>query len=226
MAENTWAYPDANIDPRKKDFGWILQYCRAAWSDACNFMPSSMMFSRSQNRFWEIKQYALGKQSISKYKKVQPGDEIQDNTELNNDSTVVAMIPKFIEIAKSKLLQKEYNLEASAVDPVAKSEEDEYFNQMKIKIMVNNMLSQMKSPLANSPVAKLKNSDPQDMEQLQMQLDFGYKHIMALEAELGIQLVFGQNRFAHKRTELIDNLYDFGIGGWKVWIDENGQVKL
>jgi hypothetical protein len=226
MSENTWAYPPQNIDPRRKNFAWILQYMKAAWSDSCNYMPAAMLFNRSQNRFWEIKQYVLGKQSISKYKKIQPGDEIQNNTELNNDSTVLAMIPKFIEIAKSKLLQKEYNLEAAAVDPMAKSEEDEYFNQMKIKIMMNNMLTQMQSPLAQSPLVKLKSNEPQDMEQLQMQMDFGYKHIMAMEAEEGMQLVFGQNRFEHQRTELVDNLYDFGIGGWKVWIDENGQVKF
>lgn len=226
MAGNTWTYPDANIDPRKKGFDYILKYLKAAWADASNYMPAAMLFSRSQNRFWETKQYVLGRQSISKYKKIIPGDEIEDNTELNNDSSVIAIITKFIEIAKSRLLQREYNLEASVVDPTAKSEEDAYFNQMKIKIMMNQILQQQQSQLANAPVAKLNADDPQDMEQLQMKMDFSYKHIMALEAELGIQLIFGQNKFDNQRVDLIDNLYDFGIGGFRVWVDENGMPKF
>ena len=69
MIPSSISYPDAQIDPRLKGFDWILQYFKAAWADSLNYMPSSMLFNTSINRFTEIKQYALGKQSISKYKK-------------------------------------------------------------------------------------------------------------------------------------------------------------
>src|SRR6516164_5698096 len=226
MAASGFAYPDQDIDPRKKDFNWILQYCKAAWADASNYMPSAILFNRSQNRYWEIMQYRMGKQSISKYKKIQPGDEPIDNTELNNDSTVIAIARKFADIAIAKIKQVEYNLEANAVDPLAKSEEDLYFNQMKIKIMMRQMLQQQQSTLANSPIVKQQGNEPDDMEQLQMQMDFNYKHAMALNAEEGIQLAFGQNNFEQQRGELDENLYCFGIGGFKVWIDDKGMPKF
>jgi hypothetical protein len=226
MDSSGFAYPDQQIDPRKKDFNWILQYSKASWADSQNYMPAAIMFNRSQNRFYEIMTYRRGQQSISKYKEVQPGDKPQDNTQLNDDHTVVAIARKFADIALAKLRQVEYNLEAQAVDPLAKSEEDLYFNQMKIKIMMRQMLQQQQSSLANAPLVKQQSGEPDDMEQLQMQMDFNYKHAMALNAEEGIQLAFEQNDFEQQRGVLEENLYCFGIGGFKVELNDKGMPKF
>jgi len=219
------AFPDNSIDPRDKGFDWIMQYLKAAWWNARNYMPAVMSFNTNINRYAEIKQYGLGKQSISKYKHVQAGDDIEDNTALNNDDGVISAIPKFRGIALAKLLQKEYTVEASAVDPLAKSEEDAFFNEMKVKILMRQQAQMMQSPLANSPAIKAQPKEPQDMEQLQMEMDFGYKHVMAMEAEEGINLIQQQNDVQQKRRELFENLYDWGIGGYRLWIDNNGMVK-
>lgn len=34
------AFPDNSIDPRDKGFDWIMQYLKAAWWNARNYMPS------------------------------------------------------------------------------------------------------------------------------------------------------------------------------------------
>lgn len=226
MIPSSISYPDAQIDPRLKNFDWILQYFKAAWADSLNYMPSSMLFNTSINRFTEIKQYALGKQSVSKYKKVIAGDAMEDKTEVNNDSSVVAILPKYREIGISKLLQRQYDIEAAAIDPLSVSEEDKWFNEMKVKIMMREAMMQANPKLASSPVLQSQQNEPDDMEQLKMQAEFGYKHIMAMEAEEGIALVFGQNKQPQNRKETCESLFDFGIGGYKVWIDENGMVKF
>ena len=80
--------------------------------------------------------------------------------------------------------------------------------------------------LADSPVLAPAPGEPQDMEQLEMEQQFGYKHVMSMEAEQAVSLSFYQNKFDDKRKRTIENLFDFGMGGYTQWIGENGHVKL
>jgi hypothetical protein len=59
-----------------------------------------------------------------------------------------------------------------------------------------------------------------------MEEQFGYKHVMSMEAEMAASLAMYQNKFEEKRKRTIENLFDFGMGGYTEYIDENGQVKL
>jgi len=59
-----------------------------------------------------------------------------------------------------------------------------------------------------------------------MQMKYGYKHQRAMESELGISLVQQQNNISEVRKRVCENLFDYGIGGYKEWIDSNGMVKI
>jgi hypothetical protein len=175
----------------------------------------------------EIREYALGRQSTTKYKKLLNVDEQQDKTWLNIDWTPPSFLTKFREIAISKLVQRRYDVNAFAVDPIAKSEEDNYFTEMKVKILMREAAQKAgNQELLNSPVLAPQPGEAQDLEQLKMEEQFGYKHVMSMEAEMAAALTMYQNKFEEKRKRTIENLYDFGLGGYTEYIDENGQVKL
>ena len=228
MNNAQYGYPDAQIDPRLKSYDWILQYAKAAYYDNRGYIPSTPLNS-GQSKLQEIKEYALGQQSINKYKKELLPDEQQDKTWQAIDWTPLALLPKFREIAISRMFQNKYDIQAFAVDPLAKSEEDNYFNEMKVKIMLREQVEQMGEAgkeLANNPLLKPAPNEPQDLEQLKMEMDFGYKHIMSMEAEELNTLIMQQNDGEELRKRTIEYLYDFGIGGYTQWIDENGMVKV
>jgi hypothetical protein len=216
-------YPDHSIDPEKKDYEWILRYVRAAWSNGRSYTYNSFFGSTRKS---EIRDYALGKQSISKYKKQILGDEQVDKSGLNIDWSPLALLPKYREIAISKILQQEYETEAFCVDPLAKSEEDEHFNQLKIKVMMRQAAEQAGADVSQIPSLQPQPNEPQDMEQLQMQMKYGYKHQKAMESEIGISLIKHQNDYDEKRKRVVESLYDYGRGGYKEYIDENGMVKF
>lgn len=217
-------YPNPQIDPRDKNYEWILQYTRAAYNDSKGYMPFAQLNVGSL-KMAEIKMYALGKQPVDKYKKMlSPGDPA-DQSWRSIDWTPPAFMCKYREIAISKLIQKKYDLQASAIDPVAKSEEDEYFNKMKVKILMREALEQMGSELAESPELMPQPGEPQDMEQLVIMKEYGYKHAMSLEAENAFNLIFEQNNGDEIRKQVLTSLYDYGIGARTQWIDENGMVK-
>jgi hypothetical protein len=226
MQQQTNTYPNQQIDPREKGYDWILQYCRAAWGDSRGYVPNNML-NFGQSKMNEIREYALGRQSTTKYKKLLNVDEQQDKTWLNIDWTPPSFLTKFREIAISKLVQRRYAINAFAVDPIAKSEEDNYFTEMKVKILMREAAQKAgNQELLNSPVLAPQPGEAQDLEQLKMEEQFGYKHVMSMEAEMAASLAMYQNKFEEKRKRTIENLFDFGMGGYTEYIDENGQVKL
>jgi len=217
-------YPNPSIDPRLKGYDFILQYCKAAYGDSRGFMPSVQ--ARPGNlKMSEIKMYGLGKQSVNKYKKMMSPGNPTDSSWRAIDWTVPAFMCKYREIEISKLLQKKFDFQAFAIDPLARSEEDAKFNQMKVKMMMREQAKKAGSPLAESPLLAIQPGEPEDMEQLMMAKD-GYKHEMAIEAEDAISLIFHQNNIDELRKQALTNAYDYGIGALTQYLDENGMVKI
>ena len=218
-------FPSDQIDPKLKGYDWILAYAKAAWANSQAVTPvTSFFYGRAKQD--EVRMYALGKQSVEKYKKQLSGKNVNDTTWLNVDWSVVPIIPKFREISVSKLMQRVFDITANAVDPLAKSEEDNYWSMMKAKIMMRKMALEQGSPLANSPQLMPNQGEPEDLEQLEMEMQFGYKHNLAMQAEEAIQLTLGNNKIDRERKLVCEDLYDYGIGWYKEWIDENGMVKF
>jgi len=216
------SYPNAQCDPREKGFAYILQYVKAAWNESMGMMGGMLYFG--QNRYSEIRAYGLGKQSISKYKKILGVDDIQDNSWLNISWEVPPFLCKYRDIGLSLLYKKQLDIQCYAIDPLAKSEEDKWFNEMQIKIMMRE--AAQGTELENHPALQPQQGEPEDMEELAIQRKFGYKHVMAMEAEQAIQLIEQQNNIEEISKRVKDSLYDFGIGGYTTFIDENGMVKF
>lgn len=217
-------YPSAYIDPREKSYDWILQYSKAAYRDSSGWMINGSL-NIGNYKFNEIDLYCLGQQPVDKYKKMMSPGNPTDPSWRAIDWTVPAFMCKYVEIALSLLHQKQYDLQAFAVDPIAKSEEDAYFNKMKVKIFMREEAQKAGSELANSPVLAPQPGEPQDLEQLEMERDNGYKHEMAEEGEKAISLIFQQNNIDELRKQLEKSLYKYGIGAITQWIDENGMCK-
>ncbi len=220
-------YPSAQIDPRDKGYEWCLQYVKAAYNDGRGYLPSLGYISPNGGmRMQEIKMYGMGKQSVDKYKKMFSPGNPTDVSWRAIDWTVPAFMCKFREIAIAKLLQKKFDITAFPVDPIAVSEEDRYFNEMKVKILMKQEAQKLGSPLAESPVLQSNPGEPEDLEQLQIAKDYNYKHEMAIEAENAINLIMQQNKEEEIRKALITSLYDWGIAATTQCIDENGMVKV
>jgi len=199
-------YPDQQIDPRDKGYNWVLQYTKAAYNDSRGYMPYSQLNIGGSLKMAEIKLYTLGQQSVDKYKKMMSPGDPSDHSWRSIDWTPPAFMCKFREIAISKLLQKKFDLQAYAIDPVAKSEEDAYFNKMKVKIFMREEAEKAGSELANSPMLAPQPGEPQDLEQLAMQKEFGYKHAMSMQAENAFNLIFQQNDIDEIRKQVVTSV--------------------
>ena len=221
-AYNSDTFPDQLIDPRKKGKDYILQYTKAAYGNSSRVLSGSFYFGNT--RMEEIRQYAMGKQSVNKYKKILTGTENDDNSWMSVDWSVISIIPKLREIAISTMMQKIYDTSISAVDELSKTEQDKYINQLKIKIAMREALQQAQSPLLQNTSLQVKANEPQDMEQLEIETQFGFKHILATELENVLQIVLQENKSDYEKKKSLEDLYDYGLAGYTTYIDENGKV--
>jgi hypothetical protein len=218
------AFPSHNIDPRKKDKDWCLQFAKAAWDDSSNAQPKKMFYHYA-SQYDKIKSYALGRQDTSIYKKAMHIDEQSNTTFAVLDFKVLPILKKHRQIALGRLQKTEYNIVATPIDAMARNDADKYFAEVKAKIMMRDALKQQNPELAESPMLKPEAGEPLDMEELEMQMDFGYKHNYAIEAEEGIQLIFNQNDMTRLRHKIFEDLFDNGVGIYKDWMEPSGKVR-
>jgi hypothetical protein len=92
--------------------------------------------------------------------------------------------------------------------------------------MMREAAEQMGGDVSNIPVLQQGEGEPEDAEQLKMQMKFGYKHQKAMESEIGISLIQNQNNIEEVRKRVVEILVKIGLGGYKEWIDPNGMVKF
>jgi len=219
------SFPSHLIDPREKNKEWIMQYAKAAWNSWNNDNPREIFFN-ARYRYEVYKQYAMGNQSINKYKPLMGIDEQSTETWLNVDWSVIPIIPKFRRIALGKLSKVDYNIVATPVDALANEENEDYFARTRAKIIMREEAEKIDPSLLESPALQFTPQEAKDLEELEMQMKYTHKHQMSIEAEQGIKLVLEQNQISKLRDEVRENLFDYGVAGYKEFIDSNGAIKI
>jgi hypothetical protein len=218
-------FPSHLISPKEKGKEWILQYAKAAWSSWNNDNPREIFFN-ARYRYEVYKQYAMGNQSINKYKPLMGIDEESRETWLNIDWSVIPIVPKFRRIALGKLSKIDYNLVATPIDSLANEETEDFFAKTKAKIMMREQAKNIDPSLLDVPALQLEPQEAKDMEELEMQMNYTFKHQMSIEAEQAIKLVLEQNEVDKMREDIKECLFDYGVAGYKEFIDSNGAIKV
>jgi hypothetical protein len=217
-------FPSANIDPRKKDKAWALQYCRAAWQSYSSGGWNSLYSNR--NKYRELTDYALSKQSISRYKKIIKADESPDPSYSNMNWAPLAVLTKFRELALSITKRSDYDILATPIDPKSQGQIDRYFKEQEAKIRMREALKKVAPDMVEMSPVRQKESEPADLEELEVQRMYSFKHALATEMEQWMQQVFLMNNMDQVRAEVKRCLFDYGIGGIKEYVDKDGIIKL
>jgi len=218
-------FPSHLVSPQEKGRDWILQYAKAAWNSWNNDNPREIFYN-ARYRYELYKQYAMGNQSINKYRPLMGVDEESTETWLNIDWSVIPIVPKFRRIALGKLSKIDYNIVATPVDALANEEVEGYFAKTKAKLMIRDQAKMIDPELLESPALQLEPQEAKDLEELEMQMKYTFKHQMAIEAEQGIKLVLEQNEIEKLRERVKTDLFDYGVGGYREFIDSNGAIKV
>ena len=215
-------YPNHDIDPSKKGMDWCREYAQAAYYD-WQFVYPKGIFSGNGGDYSKFRLYALGKQPNSQYKKWLGVDETTNNTWLSLDWSIRSIVSGYRDKAISRLMSTDYNIVATPVDILAKSEMDGYYASLKAKLAVREMMMQQNPELANHPLLALDSKDPMDIEELEMRMEFGEQFNRSKDAEMAINLAFYQNDYKTKRRKIFEDLFDLGVAGVKDYLGDDGK---
>jgi len=219
------SYPPHDIDPKKKDKAWGLQYAKACWYD-WNYTIPRTVFYNAADKYEELRLYAIGKQPINKYKKLMGVDEQTNQTYLNLDWTVRPFIAQKRDVAISKMLLQGHSVIATPIDPTAKAELDQFFAEAKAKIAMRQVAQQTNPELAQHPLLQPNAGEPMDWEEMQMRVDFGEQFNRAKDAEEAIQLGFYENDLELFEQKIYEDLFDLGVAGYKEWLGDDNKPKF
>ncbi|MBL0255790.1 MAG: hypothetical protein IPQ27_12930, partial [Chitinophagaceae bacterium] len=147
----TIAFPSHDTDPRKKsEADFMLQFGKAIWANWHSSMPDGSIFYAKRNKYAEIRDYAMNRQSLDRYKKQLLSDESQDASYMKIDMTPRADGMVLRNIAVAKLQKSGYNIVATPINASATDAEDKEYARIKTKIMLREELQKRGSELADS----------------------------------------------------------------------------
>jgi hypothetical protein len=215
-------YPNHDIDPSKKGKEWCMEYARAAYYD-WQFVYPKGIFSGNGGDYSKFRLYALGKQPNSQYKKWLGVNETTNNTWLSLDWSIRAIVSGYRDKAISRLMATDYNITATPVDQLAKTEMNEYYAKLKAKLAVRQLMIKQNPELAEHPSISMQSGEPLDMEELEMRMEMGEQFNRSKDAEMAIQLALYQNDYKTKRRKIYEDLFDLGVAGVKDWLGDDNK---
>jgi len=216
-------FPSHTIDSNLKDKNWVAQYIKAAWSDFSTYYPNQMYNGR--DKYHEIKLYMYGKQSVSRYKKLLQPREVanEDQSWININWDILPIIPKFRRIALATLFKTDFSISVDAVDPVAQDDKKKFYADNAAKIILKK---EFEKQGVDPEIVPDPEVDASSMQELDMYMNYSYKHRMAIEMEQGLELIMNLNKFENQRIKVVEDLHDWGIGGYKEYFDAQGNIKI
>lgn len=224
QSDNAPFYPRHGINPDQKNMAWGLQYAKAAYYDFNTVFPKTVFYNAGGN-YEQNRLYAMGKQPINQYKKWAGVNMETNQTNLNIDWSVRPVVCTYRDKAISRLIDQEYGIVATPIDITAKAELDKYYQQMKVKIAMRQLMEQQNPELANHPMLATQPGEPMDMEELEMRIDFGEQFNRAKDAEQAIALGFYENGNKEFRKKCFEDWFDCGVAGFKEWLGEDNKPK-
>lgn len=222
-SNNQFPFPSHDIDPALKDAKWCMEYARAAYWD-WSYGYAKGVFSANGGDYEKFRMYALGKQPINQYKKWMGVDQ-QNNTQLVVDWSVRAIVSGYRDKAISRLMKNDYSIVATAVDALAKDEQDDYYAGVKAKLAVRDMMIQQNPDLANHPMLALGAGEPRDVEELEYRVSQNEQFNRSKDAEMAIELGFYENNYKSLRRMVYEDLFDYGVAGFADSLGDDNHAK-
>lgn len=221
----SYPYPDHNIDPKKKNADWCMQYARAAYYDSTYTYPRGM-FANNRGVYQKNRLYSIGKQPIDQYKPLLGVDQQNNDTQLLADWSIRPIVLRYMNKALARIHKVKYRPQATPVDMLAKSEADKWLSGMKAKLMVREQMMQQNPELANHPLLAYQPGEAVDIEELEMRIQMGEQFNRSKDAEIAIELGWYENNMDRFLKQLDQDLWNLGVAGYKEWLGEDLKPKF
>jgi len=221
----SYPYPNHDVKPDDKNAEWCMAYAKAAYHDFTVASPKGVFYSNGGD-YEKFRMYAMGKQPADQYKRLLGVDMDTMNTQLVVDWTIRAVVSGYRDKAISRLMKEDYSIVATPVDSQSKTEADTYYQRIRTKLIMREILEQQGSELATHPLVSLQSNEPMDLEELEMRVMNGEQFNRSMDAEMAIELGFYENNYKSFRRAIYEDLFDYGVAGYMEWLGDDNKAKF
>lgn len=210
----------AKLTKEKRKF--VQDFIRGAWEG----------YTASKNRFFyndrdniaEIRRYMNGTIDVSKYQTlIIPKDTANGDTSYQNINwKPLDIFSKYRRIAIQILMAMKEEMSIEIIDSMAMEEREEFFAETLAALYLRDQLAQRGVPPS---AVGLPDDLPQDQKELEMYMEFSFKHMAAVEFETVLSLIKSRNNFdkvTYKR--LVEDVVDIGVCVTRDEEDETGDI--
>jgi len=222
---SSYPYPNHDVPANKKNGEWCMQYAKAAYYDFTVAYPKGVFYSNGGD-YEKFRMYALGKQPNTQYKSMLGVDMQTMNTQMVVDWTNRAVVSGYRDKAISRLMKEDWSILCTPIDSQSKTETDKYYQTIRTKLIMRDILEQQGSELATHPLVQLEVGQPMDLEELEMRVMNGEQFNRSKDAEMAIELGFYENNYNSFRRAIYEDLFDFGVAGYREWLGEDNKAKF
>ena len=214
-------YPSPFVSPEEKEkIEYGLAYFKKMYHDWKD--NADMKVDSRRSRYVKSRSYAQGSQNVSKYKDLL--DVQGDTSYLNLDWTPVNIIPKFLDLIVNDLANQEYEVIASAIDPISETLRERDKKMLFSKMLVHPAMKEFSR--ATGYNLDQKGYVPKTQEELDIHMALNYKQSTEIAVENGVKFVMNVNNYDSVKKAVIRDLIVCGIGATKTSIDPNTGVKI
>jgi hypothetical protein len=208
---------------KNKDKIWIQKYVKACYDDFSSINTDS--FYAGRNRYANIARYMIGRQDpLPSLRNLSDKGANPDKGPLRIPKDILSIASKYARMMVSTLAKSEWSVDIQAIDPTSIEETTDYYADAKARLILKKEFEAM--GLDPNEFFEGTEKEFQNEEDLDLYMEYSYKHRMAIEAEQAIRIVLNNCEFDAIRDQILKQLVWFGFGGYKDYFDQNGDVKV
>jgi len=212
-------------DEEKQSLEYGLSVARAIENEWFKGNRGGSRFTTNSQEFHRRKLYARGEQSVQKYK-----NELSINGDLsymNLDWKPIPIIPKFVDIVVNGMSQRNFEIQATAQDAIARKKRTEYADQLLADM---NSYKELMELSEASGMNLFSVDDPSKLpktkEEFEVHMQMDYKESIEIALEELINNSLDKNKYDEIRKKIVYDLVVLGIGGCKTQYNKSNGLEI
>ena len=220
------SFPNQNVSfdvQKTSEYG--LQVGESIQAEWFKREGSNCKYYQQRDEFHKRRMYANGLQSVARYKEYFAVNG--DMSYLNLDWKVIPVIPKYVDIIANGMAQREFSINAIAVDPTSVEEKSKKRENLKTDMIAKDFIMEAKKQtgfdLASVPLDQI----PESEDEIDIKMEFEFKPPIEQAVEIAVETVFKENNYNEiTRRKIEKDIIEVGVGFGKHRFVPGDGIKI
>lgn len=220
------AFPDENIDPKKKrEKDWIIKAARAVLYSYSQ-LPVGGIGLNSAPQYQKNRLYSVGRQPIVAYKRQLQGNPDGNNPQLVIDWSIRNIISTPRRNCISLVSKVPFKIQINPIDPLSREEVRDELTRMESKLIFREALKgRGMNEMLDLPQIRLEHGEASDFDDLATK-EYEIKNATAMDNEMLVDNVLISNNYPDINEHCLEDYFDTGLMVIRDDSEDNKTIRV